>query len=68
MNGKVKAKQEKYKALIDSRTEEEKDVNRVQYRIAKKEAKKAVAVAKSNAYEKLYQDLILRKVRTRSSS
>jgi len=29
----------------------------VQYRIAKKEAKKAVAVAKDNAYEKLYQRL-----------
>jgi len=29
----------------------------VQYRIAKKEAKKAVVVAKDNAYEKLYQRL-----------
>jgi len=57
VKGKVKAKQEKYKALIDSKTEEEKDVNRVQYRIAKKDAKKAVAVAKNNAYEKLYQRL-----------
>jgi len=67
VKGTVKAKQEKYKALIDSRTEEEKEVHRVQYRIAKKEAKRAVAVAKNNAYEKLYQRLNS-KVRTRSSS
>jgi len=52
---KVKAKQEKYNDLVGSRTDEEKEVNRVQYRIVKKEAKKAVAVAKNNAYERLYQ-------------
>ena len=57
VKGKVKAKQEKYKTLIGSRTEEKKEVNRVQYRFAKKEAKKAVAVTKDNAYEKLYQRL-----------
>ena len=34
--------------------DEEKEANRVQYKIAKKEAKKAVAVAKNNAYERLY--------------
>ena len=56
MKGKVKVKQEKYKALVDSRTEEEKEANRAQYRIAK-EAKKAMAVAKNNAYDKLYQRL-----------
>jgi len=55
--GESEGKNEKYKALIDSRTEEEKEVNRVQYRIAKKEAKKAAAVVKNNAYEKLYQRL-----------
>ena len=48
---------EKYKALVGSRTDEEREVNRIQYRNANKEAKKAVAVAKSNAYEKLCQRL-----------
>ena len=57
VKGKVKAKQEKYEALVSSRTDEEQEVNRVQYGIAKKEAKKAVAVAKNNAYERLYQRL-----------
>jgi len=57
VKGKVKAKQEKYKALIGSRMEEKKEVNRGQYRIAKKEAKKVVAIAKNNAYERLYQRL-----------
>ena len=51
---KVKIKHEKYKALVGSRMDKEKQVNRVQYRIAKKEAKKPVAVAKNNAYERLY--------------
>jgi len=59
VKGKVKAKQEKYKTLIGSRTEEKKEVNRVQYRFAKKEAKKTMtAAAKNNAYEKLYHRLI----------
>ena len=48
---------EKYKALADSRTDEEKEVIKVQYRIAKREAKKVVVVAKNNAYERLYQRL-----------
>jgi len=52
---KVKAKQEKYKALMGSRTDEEKEANKVQYRMAKREAKKAVVVAKTKAYERLYQ-------------
>jgi len=54
---KVKEKQEKYKAILGSKTYEEKEVNRIQYRIAKKQAKKAVVVAKNNAYERLYQRL-----------
>jgi len=45
----VKAKQEKYKALMGSRTDEEKKANKVKYRLVKREAKKAVAVAKTNA-------------------
>jgi len=54
---KVKAKQEKYKALVGNITDEKKKVNRMHYRIAKREAKKAVAVAKNYAYERLYRRL-----------
>ena len=57
MKGKIKAKQEKFKALMDSRTEEEVEFNKVQYRNAKKDAKKAVTIAKNSAYERLYQRL-----------
>jgi len=53
VKGKAKVKSEKYKALVDSRTDEEREVNRVQSMIAKKEAKKAVAVVKNNAYERI---------------
>ena len=54
---KVKEKQEKYKPLVGTRTDKGKEVNKVQYRIAKREAKKAVVVAKNNTYERLYQRL-----------
>jgi len=57
VKGKVKAKQEKSKALMESRTDEEVEFNKVQYKIANKEAKKAVAVAKNNTYKRLYQRL-----------
>jgi len=57
VKGKVKAKQEKFKALMESRTEEEVEFNRVQYRNTKKEAKKAVAVAKNNIYERIFHRL-----------
>ena len=57
VKGKVKAKQVKFKALMESRTDEELEFNKVQYKTAKKEAKKAVAVAKNNAYERLYHRL-----------
>ena len=63
----MKAKQEKYKVLMESRTEDEVEFNKVQYKTAKKEAKRAVAVAKSNAYESYIKDLILRKGRMRYS-
>ena len=36
---------------------EEKEVNRVHYRIARREANRAVSVAKNNAYDKLYERL-----------
>ena len=54
---KLKEKQEKYNALVGSGMDEEKEPNRIQYGITKKEAKNAVAVAKNNAYERLYQRL-----------
>jgi len=54
---KVKEKDDKYKALVGSRTDEEKEVNKGQYRIVKREAKKPMALAKNNAYERLYQRL-----------
>jgi len=54
---KVKAKQERYKAIVDSRTNEEKEVNKVHCRIARREAKRAVVVAKNNVYDMLYEKL-----------
>jgi len=44
---KVKAKQEKYKALVGSGTDEEKEVSRMHYRVTKREANKAVVIAKN---------------------
>jgi len=54
---KVKAKQVGYKALVDSRRNKEKEVTRVHYRTARREAKRAVAVAKNNAYDRLNKRL-----------
>jgi len=65
---KVKAKQEKFKALMENRTDEEVEFNKVQYKTAKKEAKKAIAVAKNNAYERSYQKLNTKEGRMRSSN
>ena len=48
---------EKYKALVSSGTNKEKEVNKAEYRIAKREAKKVVAVAKNNAFKRLYHRL-----------
>ena len=36
---------------MQHRTYEEKEANKVQYKIAKREAKKTMAAAKTNAYE-----------------
>jgi len=41
MKRKVKIKQEKYMALVGSKIDEEKEVNRVQYKIAKKGGKES---------------------------
>jgi len=43
--------------LVDSKIDEEIEFNKIQYRIAKEEAKNTVAVPKNNAYERLYQRL-----------
>ena len=58
VKGKVEAKQEQFKASMESKIEEELEAHKLQYRIGKKEAKRVVAVAKNNAYERLYQKLI----------
>ena len=54
-------KQKAYKTLVNSVTERENEVNRVRYKIEKREAKKAVTVTKNNTYERLYQKLESRK-------
>ena len=54
---KVKDKQNAYAALLECRTEEEKEIFKIKYKDAKKVAKKAVALAKNNAFERLYQKL-----------
>jgi len=40
VKGKVKANQEKFKALMESRTEEEVEFNKVLYKTAKKRQRK----------------------------
>ena len=40
VKGKVKAKQEKFKALMESRIEEEVEFNKMQYKTAKKRQRK----------------------------
>jgi len=54
---KIKEKQKAYAALSSCTSEEEKGMREVTYTVAKKLAKKAVAIAKNDAYEKLYQKL-----------
>jgi len=54
---KVKEKQKPYPNLSSCTSEEEKGVVEATYKVAKKLAKKAVAIAKNNAYERLYQRL-----------
>jgi len=54
VKGKVKDKHEKYMALVGSKMDEEREVNRIQYRNSNMEAKKVVAVAMNNTYERLY--------------
>jgi len=56
---KVKDKQKAYATLISCTSEEEKGVRETTY----KAAKKAVAIAKHNAYERLYQKLETKEVK-----
>jgi len=46
---------------VNRGTEEEKDISRVRYKATKKVAKKAVALAKSTAYDRFYQKLETKK-------
>jgi len=54
---KVKEKKEAYAAFTNNGTDEEKEISGVRYKIAKKVVKRAVAVAKSMTYDRLYQKL-----------
>jgi len=54
---KVKEKKEAYIDFMNSGANEEKEISRVRYKVGKKVAKKAVAVVKSMAYDRLYQKL-----------
>ena len=56
----VKEKQNAYTALSNSTSEEDKEVREATYKAAKRLVKKAVTLAKSKAYERLYQKLKIR--------
>ena len=54
---KIKEKQKAYAAFSCCTSEEEKGAREVAYKVAKKLAKKAVAIAKNDAYKRVYQKL-----------
>jgi len=58
---KVKEKQKAYAALNSCTSDEEKGMVEATHKVAKKLAKKVVAIAKNNAYERLYQRLETKK-------
>ena len=57
MKEKVREKQKAYANLCNCILEEEKEVKETLYKAVKKLAKKAVTIAKNNAYERLYRKL-----------
>jgi len=63
---KVKEKKEAYATLVNCGTDEEKEISRVRYKATKKVAKKAVAVAKSMAYNRYIKNWRRRRVRRKS--
>ena len=53
----VKEKKDAYVTFINSGIDEEKDISRVRYKIAKKVAVKVIVIAKNMTYNRLYQKL-----------
>ena len=64
---KVKEKQKAYVTLCSYTSKEEKGIWETRYKAVKKLAKKAVAIGKNNAYERLYQRLETKEKRMCSS-
>jgi len=54
---KVREKKEAYADFVNSEKDGEREVNRARYKAAKKVVKRAVAVAKSLTYDRLYHGL-----------
>ena len=54
---KVKAKKEAYAEFLSSSSDDEREQMRIGYKAAKKVAKRAVAIAKSQAFDRLYHKL-----------
>ena len=57
MKEKVRDKKEVYADFMNSGADGERDIRRARYKAAKKVAKKAMAVAKSMAFDRLYHRL-----------